>query len=74
MTNGTGHTRIALMIDEDRCQVCDVCLAKSKCKGNAIRIIDKGEVPFLDMSRCWGCMVCMTACVNDAIVRRDGEK
>ena len=74
MTNGTGHSHITLIIDEERCQVCDVCLAKRKCKGNAIRIIDKGEAPFLDMCRCWGCMVCMIECEYNAIVRRDEEK
>jgi MinD superfamily P-loop ATPase len=71
MTTGTGRGQITLIIDEARCQVCDVCLAKSECRGNAIRVIDRGEAPFLDMSRCWGCMVCMVVCAHNAIVRRD---
>ena len=71
MTTGTQRSHITLIIDEDRCQVCDECLAKRTCKGNAIRIIDKGEAPFLDMSRCWGCMVCITTCEYNAVVRRD---
>jgi MinD superfamily P-loop ATPase len=60
-----------LEIDEDRCHVCGKCLAKTVCRGNAIRVIDRGETPFIDMSRCWACMVCMSACPFDAVVRRD---
>jgi len=71
MTTGTQRSRITLIVDEERCQVCDVCLAKRSCRGNAIRIIDKGEAPFLDMSRCWGCMVCMVECAHGAIVRQE---
>jgi Pyruvate/2-oxoacid:ferredoxin oxidoreductase delta subunit len=71
MTNGTARTTIALTIDEDRCLVCDDCVAKQQCRGSAIRIIDRGEAPFLDMSRCWGCMVCVYVCLGGAVVRQE---
>ena len=60
-----------LTINEGRCRVCRKCLAKDVCRGNAIRVIDRGEAPFLDMSRCWGCLVCLPACPFAAIERHD---
>ncbi len=71
MSTGTARSAIMLEIDESRCQVCEKCLAKAVCRGNAIRVIDRGEAPFLDMSRCWGCMLCIPACPFEAIVRRE---
>jgi len=71
MTNGTARATITLTIDEERCLLCDDCVAKQQCRGNAIRIIDRGEAPFLDMSRCWGCMVCVYVCPGGAIVRQE---
>lgn len=71
MTNGTARMTVLLTIDADRCQVCDDCLARHKCRGNAIRIVDRGEAPFLDTSRCWGCMLCMDACPYGAVIRHD---
>jgi TPP-dependent indolepyruvate ferredoxin oxidoreductase alpha subunit len=71
MTNGTARGSITLTIDETTCHVCGKCLAKAACRGNAIRIIDRGEAPFIDMSRCWGCLVCVATCPFDAIVRHE---
>jgi MinD superfamily P-loop ATPase len=71
MTNGTARAHIVLEIDESLCQVCDDCLAKHECRGSAIRVIDRGEAPFLDMSRCWGCQLCVYICPHGAIVRRE---
>ncbi|RPI97277.1 MAG: hypothetical protein EHM39_09750 [Chloroflexi bacterium] len=74
MTNGTGRSHILLEIDSTRCQVCKDCSAKRKCKHGAILIIDRGEAPILDLSRCWGCVVCVYACPSGAVVRReDGD-
>ena len=70
MSVGTAR-KIMLEIDTDLCRVCKKCLAKAVCKGNAIRIIDRGEAPFLDMSRCWGCMLCIPECPFNAIVRHE---
>ncbi len=69
MGEGTARNAIMLKIDETRCRVCGQCLARSVCRGSAIRVIDPGEAPFIDMSRCWGCLVCMQACPFEAVVR-----
>ena len=74
MLNGTARSMITLLIDEDRCQVCGTCLAKLICRGTAIRIIDKGEAPFVDTSRCWGCLTCIPACPFEAVIRRDAPE
>lgn len=64
-----GRSHITLVIDAEKCRVCGKCLAKTACRGNAIRVLDRGDMPFLDMSRCWGCLVCVPACPFDAVVR-----
>lgn len=71
MTNGTARSGIMLKIDETLCRACGKCQARQVCRGNAIRVIDRGEPPFLDASRCWGCMVCVTVCPFGAVVRHD---
>ena len=71
MINGTARGTNVLTIDEDSCLVCDPCLARAACRVNAIRIIDRGEAPFLDTSRCWGCQDCMAACPFGAIVHHE---
>lgn len=70
MVHGTAHSANPIMIDDDRCQVCDVCAAKQKCHGGAFRFIDKGEPPVLDLSHCWGCLLCIVACPHQAVVRQ----
>ncbi len=71
MTNGTARGAIQLEIDPDLCLVCGSCEARQVCRGSAIRIIDRGEAPYLDMSRCWGCQVCIVVCPGGAIVHHD---
>lgn len=71
MSVGTARNGLVLKVDEARCLLCDDCLARRQCRGNAIRIIDRGEAPFLDLSRCWGCMVCVMVCPGGAIVRQE---
>ncbi|MBN2305049.1 MAG: 4Fe-4S binding protein [Anaerolineae bacterium] len=73
MTNGTARTNVLLAIDDTRCRVCEICLARQACRGKAIRVIDRDDPPFLDMSRCWGCRVCVTACPHGAVVRHEIE-
>ncbi len=69
--NGTGHVQIMLEVDDDLCRVCKRCLASEACRGKAFRILDKGEAPFIDMSRCWGCMLCIPACPAGAVGRHE---
>lgn len=63
-----GTRRVMLIVDEDRCQACEVCTAGAVCRGKAFRRFDRDEQPFLDMSRCWGCMDCIPACPFEAVV------
>ena len=71
MSVGTARNSVMLEIDEEKCHACGKCQAKIVCRGKAIRVIDRGEPPFLDSTRCWGCMVCIPACPFEAIVRHD---
>ena len=71
MGSGIGHSSFLLRIDADLCRVCKVCTARRECRSGAIRIIDRGEMPVLDLSLCWGCLMCTVACPNRAIVRLD---
>ena len=70
MTQGTART-LMFKIDDDLCQACKKCLAGEACRGHAFRRFDRGEVPFIDMSRCWGCIECIPACPFDAVVRHN---
>lgn len=62
------NMNLHLIIDDERCQVCDDCVAKRKCRIRAIRTIDPGEPPVLDPTHCLGCRACMAACPHGAIV------
>jgi len=68
MSVGTART-IMLKVEDDLCQACKNCLAGEICRGNAFRRFDREETPFIDMSRCWGCMECIPECPFDAVVR-----
>ena len=58
---------IRLQIDDERCQACRRCLAAKVCKVRAIVPLDPDEPPFLDVSRCYDCRLCMPACPFGAI-------
>lgn len=66
-----GTRSVMLKVDDAVCRVCGKCLASESCRGNAFIRLERGESPFLDNSRCWGCMVCMTACPFGAVVVHD---
>jgi len=70
MTVGTART-IMLKVDDNLCQACIRCLPKKICRGNAFVRFDREDTPFIDMSRCWGCMECIPECPFDAIVRHE---
>lgn len=55
-------------VDDDLCQACRKCLARSVCRSKAILQIDPGEPPFIDPNLCYGCRVCIPACPSGAIV------
>jgi Pyruvate/2-oxoacid:ferredoxin oxidoreductase delta subunit len=60
---------ILLVVDDDLCLACDPCNAGSVCRGKAFRRFERSENPFIDMSRCWGCMECIVECPHRAVVR-----
>ena len=68
MTHGTARANITLMIDDERCMICDSCAAGQICRIRAIRTIDAGEPPYLDQTRCLGCRVCISVCPHGAVV------
>jgi Fe-S-cluster-containing hydrogenase component 2 len=68
-----GAVPFKLLIDETACHCCRRCLAAEVCKGHAFLTFDADESPFIDMSRCWGCLKCVTACPFGAVVRVDYE-
>lgn len=65
------HSAFSLVIDPHLCHSCDQCRVKSVCRGNAVRNIDPGEPPIIDVDRCWGCRVCVRACPHSAVIRID---
>ncbi|MBC8505722.1 MAG: 4Fe-4S binding protein [Anaerolineales bacterium] len=70
MSVGTART-ISLKVDDSLCQICLRCAPKKMCRGNAFIRFDREDTPFIDMSRCWGCMECIPECPFDAIVRHE---
>lgn len=66
-----GTRNIMLKVDDDLCRVCRKCPAGEVCRGSAFRRFERDEAPFLDMSRCWGCLDCLPACPFDAVVRHE---
>lgn len=76
----SGNVRIAarpaglpykLVIDDAVCRHCRRCLADEVCRGHAFISFDPTDSPFIDMSRCWGCLKCVLACPFEAVVRHD---
>ena len=65
-----GNVLFNLLIDATICQRCRRCMGSDVCRGNAFHRFDVDEEPFIDMSRCWGCLVCIPACPFDAIVKQ----
>ncbi|GEM_PF-2898811 len=64
-----GNVPFKLQIDEQACRHCRRCLAAEACRGNAFLVLDPEDSAFIDMSRCWGCLKCMTVCPFRAVVR-----
>lgn len=58
---------ITLTIDADRCHICSPCLARQVCKVRAIVYLDREDPPYIDMHRCYACMLCITECPFEAI-------
>jgi MinD superfamily P-loop ATPase len=54
-------------VDDGKCQTCRKCVARKVCRVKALVAIDPGEPPFVDASRCYGCLICIPACPFEAI-------
>lgn len=57
-------------IDDSICRACRKCAARQACRVKAILALDPGEPPFIDGSRCYGCMVCLPACPYGAVIQK----
>jgi Fe-S-cluster-containing hydrogenase component 2 len=68
MSDGTARMATLLEIDDVACRVCRRCLASEVCRANAFVRFDRDEPPFIDTSKCWGCMLCVPACPFGAVV------
>jgi MinD superfamily P-loop ATPase len=55
------------VIDWDACQMCEPCQARLVCNTRAIVRLDPDEPPYIDPSRCTGCVKCVLACTWAAI-------
>lgn len=66
---GPGNQPFTLTVREELCARCGSCLANSVCRGKAFIQFDRSESPFVDMSRCWGCLACIPACPFSAVER-----
>jgi Fe-S-cluster-containing hydrogenase component 2 len=69
--SSAGKAPFRLSIDEAACRCCNRCFAAQTCRGNAFRTLDRGDSPFIDMSRCWGCLTCVSACPFGAVIKTD---
>lgn len=69
-----GTRKYMLKVDDRLCRSCRQCLARNVCRGNAFIRFERDETPFLDMSRCWGCLDCLPVCPFGAVVRHDYNK
>ena len=67
--SAAGNQPFKLIVEETACRHCRRCLAGDICRGNAFIRFERDESPFIDMSRCWGCLVCLPACPFEAIQR-----
>ena len=54
-------------VDDTLCKACRKCVARAVCRSKAIIVLDPGEPPFIDASRCYGCQLCVTECPFGAI-------
>ena len=64
---------IRLRIDDELCRACRQCLASEVCRVKALMRLDPDEPPFIDVSRCYDCRLCIPACPFGAITV-DGAK
>ncbi len=72
--NAAGKAMFKLQVEDTQCRACRGCPASEVCRGNAFIRFDKTDSPFIDMSRCWGCMLCVPACPFGAVTRSDYSK
>jgi Fe-S-cluster-containing hydrogenase component 2 len=71
MASAAGNHTFKLVIDDTTCRRCGRCPAGDTCRGNAFIRYERDESPFIDMSRCWGCLKCVIICPFGAVTRLD---
>ena len=66
-------TMLVTEIDWAICQACEPCEARLVCKTRAIVKIDVDEPPYIELSRCTNCGLCVLACVSGAISMKNNH-
>ncbi len=69
--SAAGNHPFKLTIDDDTCRHCRRCMAGDACRANAFVRFEYDDSPFIDMSRCWGCLICTSVCPFGAVRRED---
>jgi MinD superfamily P-loop ATPase len=59
---------IRLQISDARCRACRRCLAAEVCRVRAIVRIDADDPPYLDVTRCYDCRLCVPVCPHAAVI------
>ena len=68
MERTKAQVRSIPQVVDDLCLACRKCQARTVCRTKAILQIDPGEPPFIDANLCYGCLACIPACPQGAIV------
>ncbi|MCW4018922.1 MAG: 4Fe-4S dicluster domain-containing protein [Candidatus Bathyarchaeota archaeon] len=59
------------IIDPDKCQRCEECLASRACPVKAIFRIDAREAAVVEVKFCHGCGDCLSKCPATAITLKE---
>jgi uncharacterized Fe-S center protein len=55
-------------VDAGRCEACDECMPLLICPARAFeRVLETSQVQVTDLTGCYGCRACVTACFEEAV-------
>ena len=55
-------------VQDELCLRCATCAAQKACRVRALVRIEADDTPFLDSTRCTGCLRCLLVCPARAIL------